>query len=58
MVDICLNDPSKISNEITKILKRESDAELDQDDIHEEEESPMFKGSLFDDLTQNNPYAS
>lgn len=57
MCDINLNDPSKISNELSKLPSNESIADDDQEGILEEEASPKFKGSLFDNLTQNNPYA-
>jgi len=50
MLDINLNDPSLISNEIQKLIRHEqiineNNAEFD------EEVQPLYKGSLFDFLT-------
>ena len=54
MCDINLNDPAQISKEITKMLLQKSRGEME--DYEEEKMEPRFKGSLFDSLTQNNPY--
>ena len=54
MCDINLNDPAQISKEISDMLLLKSRGELA--DNEEEKIEPGYKGSLFDHLTQNNPY--
>jgi hypothetical protein len=55
MSDINLNNPAQISKEISKMRLQNSREEVE--DFEEEATEPKFKGSLYDSLTQNNPYA-
>jgi len=51
MLDIYLNDPSLISNEIQKLIRHESSINEDNEEFENEEQvQPMYKGSLFDYL--------
>lgn len=56
MCDINLNDPAQISKEITKILSQISRIGEQRNYDDEDDFEPLYKGSLIDNLTQNNPY--
>ena len=50
MLDINLNDPALISGEIQKLIRHDQSIAEDNDEL-EEEVQPLYKGSLFDNLT-------